>query len=543
MECLEPFRKEIQKYKEVIIYGYSDVGECVLKYIIDFDTSIKIANYSGRVRYFAHSYQGKKLREEKMGIPVKSIYELTEDAADALVIIATQEQNHGSITKILDELGFSHRLYITRDMFFHMRERVEEHRSIENTRIMQYHLNHTAKLERIRNKVCRGGKVKVFFMTHDAAVFGCESVYWQMEKDGLFEPYIYVVSRRDVEYSEFYRDVLKDVQFFKERGYRTINGYDENENPRDLHRYAPDILFYDIPKLYGSGGGFTYRMDQLNWQYLTCYVPYGMHMVDSFHYHYHTSCIRETWRFFLDTAASFKRVLRDGDFNAFNTVLSGYPKFDHYRADHGQLPEKIRNGKRTVIYAPHHSLGVSNNFATFDLYKDIMLKLVKDHPEINFVFKPHPLLPFQIKNRYENGKIDFSYEDYMNYMEEWNGLPNGLCVTQGDYIGLFIHSDCMITDCGSFIGEYLPSLHPCIYIYNPRKKRQDEVYTPLARKILDSYYVVRAKEELSEYIQDVVVGGRDDKKALRESILKSEFENFGHAGESICEHIKREIME
>ena len=91
-------------------------------------------------------------------------------------------------------------------------------------------------------------------MTHDSAVFGYASVYREMEKQALFEPYIYVVSRRDLGYKEFYEEVKQNVKFFEEKGYRVICGYDEHGIPRDLHQLCPDILFYDSPKLYGACG-------------------------------------------------------------------------------------------------------------------------------------------------------------------------------------------------------------------------------------------------------------------------------------------------
>lgn len=535
----ELFIREIKQYKDVIIYGYADIAVTVLDYIIEFETSIKIANYSGRVKFFTTSEKiPLKKRKEIKGIKIRPIYDLVEYKENGLVIVATKEVHHKAIQNTLEELGFNNVLFISHEQYCSIREKVESYKTIINNNIQNYHLNHQIKIDRLRSKVQQGNKVKVFFMTHDSAVFGCSSVYRAMELNDLFDPYIYVVSRRDIEYSDYMLDVEKDVEFFRNRGYKVIKGYDNNGNPKDLHMLNPDILFYDIPKLYGAAGASYNRLDQLNWEYLTCYVPYGMLMVDSFYYHYHTKCIRETWRFFVDTASDYKRVLMDGDFNGFNSVLAGYPKLDEYgKYKNKNSEEKSLDDEKVVIYAPHHSLFASNNFATFDLYKDYMFEIAKNNADIKFVFKPHPLLRFQINARYREGKIDFSMSDYDKYVEAWNNLPNGEVVDQGDYIELFEKSACLITDCGSFIGEYFPSCKPCIYLFNPRKHNQWDVYTPLAQKILDTYYVALSQTELENYFSAIVLNDKDEKLEKRKHALSEEFPEIGSAGKNIVDYL------
>lgn len=533
----------LKKYDDVIIYGYKDIGTCLLDYIINLETDIKTSNYSGKVKYFAHTGVQERAYERK-GIPIKSIDDLKGYAESALVIVATQERYHIDIKKVLDGLNFKNVIYVKHEDYIFMKEIVQNYNGIVANQIMQYSLMHQTKLNRIKENVKVGKKIKVFFMTQRAAAFGCESIYKAMMQDDLFEPYILTISKRDIWYRDFYKDVLEDVKFFEEKGFRVINAYDENQKAKDLMVLNPDIIFFDSPNLYGPAYNSHFRLDHINWAFLTCYVPYGLLMVDSFYYHYNNINVRKCWKFFLDTASNYNRALSDAEFNAFNTIFAGYPKFDDYdREEKDLLPEKLKNNNRTIIYAPHWSLNMENNFATFDLYKDIFINLVKKHKNINFVFKPHPELGFRIRGLGKAGKIDFTYEDYLDYMKEWDSLPNGICITQGDYIKLFKRSSCMITDCGSFIGEYLPSLNPCIYIFNPRKSGQDDVYTPLAKDILDTYYVCRTREELEKQIQEVAIAGSDSKKEARENLFQKEFKNMGNAGEFITDYIKKQITE
>lgn len=543
MNVREKLLGEVKKYEDIIIYGYRDIGTCVLDYLIHLGTDIKTSNYSGHVKFFATSVP-LEMEHEKKGIPIKTIDELTDHAQDALVIVATQEKHHETISENLERLGFKNQIYITHEMYIELKEIIGSYNRQIDAQVRQYGIMQEQRLEKLRRKVQGGKKIKVFFMTQRAAAFGAASVYKAMEKKDIFDPYILCISKRDIWYKDFYEAVEEDVEFFEKRGFRAINAYDENKTPKDLTVLKPDIIFYDSPNLYGPANNSHFRLDLLNWKFLTCYIPYGLLMVDSFYYHYDNVNVRTSWKVFLDTDASYSRALSDAEFNGLNIVKAGYPKFDDYEMEKGaELPVKLQNDKRTIIYAPHWSLNFENNFATFDLYKDIVLNFAITHPEMNFVFKPHPELEYRIKARYKTGASEFSHEDYINYIKTWDALQNGICITQGGYISIFERSDCMITDCGSFIGEYLPSLNPCIYIFNPRKKHQWDAYTPLAKKILNTYYIANDVCELEQYFQDVVVNDNDIKKESRINLKQAQFGNIGHAGQYICDYLERELVD
>jgi len=541
MDFIEKFSCVLKEYNEIIIYGYRDIGMCVLDFIIQYDTNIRTSNYSGKVKFFATSYKTEN-DVEKKGIKIRAIEELTEYKDSALVIIATRERFHDAIREKLLENGFYNLFFILYEQYVILKTYVKNRKDVIDHRVAQYSLMHEQKLNRLREKIRKGEKAKVFFLTQRPAAFGCESVYRAMEKSEYFDPYILCFSKRDIFYPGFLEDVKQDVGFFQKKGMKAICGYDAYSNPVDLNILTPDIIFFDSPNLYGPSNNSHFRLDLLNWRFLTCYIPYGLLMVDSFYYHYDNINVRQAWKHFIDTPISYKRMLSDSEFNGMNMVCAGYPKFDDYYNEHINVPSKIDNGKPIVIYAPHWTLAKENNFSTFDLYKDFIFAFMEEHTEINFVFKPHPELYFRIKALYRTGGIPFSEKDYEQYMDEWNNLPNGICITEGDYIGLFRKSACMITDCGSFIGEYLPSLNPCIYIFNPRKKNQEDAYTSLAKRILDTYYVVNTEEELDRKMRDIILDKSDPKKGKRENVLKNEFGNIGKAGEFIVNYLEESII-
>ena len=220
----------------------------------------------------------------------------------------------------------------------------------------------------------------------------------------------------------------------------------------------------------------------------------------------------------------------------------GYPKLDLFKEDYvsllSPLPEKLRNGKPIVIYAPHWTYGKSNsNFdppslGSFDIYYDYFLKLLKENPQINFIFKPHPDLEESF--RYKRRKGFFDLKDYQNYVQEWQDAPNGIVLTTGEYINIFKESALLITDSGSFVAEYLPSGSPCIYLLNPNLKEPLSLFNDYGKDILSSYYLCLSYEEFEKNFNMIMKEKKDPLKEMRSEKLKTSFFNFGKAGKKHC---------
>ena len=181
-----------------------------------------------------------------------------------------------------------------------------------------------------------------------------------------------------------------------------------------------------------------------------------------------------------------------------------------------------------------------------------MLRYAKDHPEYNFVFKPHPELADHIRDLNQCGVRDLSHlrgdfrmtpDEYNDFVKTWDALPNGVYVYDGEYIELFRHNCVMITDCGSFIQEYLPSGHPCIYILTPEKDDPMGFYGELGKKVLDSYYLCRSWEEITGQLELLLEKRIDTKKAHREQVLAEEYVNLGCAGQFIVDYLTSEITD
>jgi hypothetical protein len=96
------------------------------------------------------------------------------------------------------------------------------------------------------------------------------------------------------------------------------------------------------------------------------------------------------------------------------------------------------------------------------------------------VFKPHP----RFKHAVVINNI-MSEEQISSYYDEWSKL--GEIYEGGDYLKLFVNSAALITDCVSFLGEYLPSKHPVFHLDSLKADFND-----FAKSFIGSFYKIHS---------------------------------------------------
>lgn len=407
----------------------------------------------------------------------------------------------------------------------------------------------------LKAKIRETHKCRVLFILTHMAKFGMETVYKAMEESDLFEPEILICAAdngfKEEQGEQWWQDALESYKLFKSYGYKTTFAYDMNQKkPVDIQDFKPDIVFFNDPNLHKVS---YFKNQLLNFNFLTCYIPYGCDMVNSFEYHYEHKPSVQAWKYFFPHRFGFNISCNLSKYKGLNAVLTGYPKLDEYEKEYYEIPEKINNNKKTIIYAPHWSITTVNSnpnlnrnidesranssLSTFWYYAGLFSELREKYQDINWVFKPHPNLVYSIIGQKNDPDI-MSYEEYMKYIKNWDEAPNGVYLNSFEYINLFKHSDLLITDCGSFVGEWLPSKHPCIYLLNPKSGNWRNNYNSLANKILDTYYLCRNKEEILENFEKIILNNIDEKKDTRLKILDEEFDYIGCAGEKIVEYLE-----
>ena len=202
----------------------------------------------------------------------------------------------------------------------------------------------------------------------------------------------------------------------------------------------------------------------------------------------------------------------------------GHPQLDYY------LNCNIKP-RKYVIYSPHWTIkGEGIGYSTFLENGELILEFAQKHPELNWVFKPHPLL-FNRLCEFENlGK-----EKTQKYYDDWKKL--GIYCDNCDYMDLFNESVALITDCGSFLTEYLLTEQPVIHLISANAAE----YNDNVKKIVKTYYQSHNNEELKKFLDKILIQKEDCKKINRINILKELNLANNNCAQNILNDIKNEI--
>mgnify|MGYP002625151500 CR=1 FL=1 len=360
-----------------------------------------------------------------------------------------------------------------------------------------------------------------------------DSVYQLMLNDSIFNPIILVCPDVSRGKEHMLCTMNQCGRTFEQKGYSYVRTYDEQtESYVDAHAYKPDIVFYTNPYKGIIDDRYYYTQFPNS---LICYVNYG------YYNHVHEfGCNlpfhQRMWRYFVECDSNFSFIKQHSPIKGQNCIVTGYPMYDAFI--HGTskgLNWKIQNTSyKRIIWSPHHSISNSCDdiqFSTFELYYDIMLLLAKKyHDDVQFVFKPHPLLKDSLY-KLEGWGIKRTDQ----YYEEWaNGVNTS--IAEGDYVDLFNSSDAMINDSGSFTIEYLYTQKPCLLLNNfDRNNDANEV----SKKAIDCWYKATTPEEIENFIRDVVIEGDDIYKTKREIFYKESL--LPPHGKSVAENIIDEL--
>ena len=400
---------------------------------------------------------------------------------------------------------------------------------------------HRKALRKLRKK--KDGPVNVVFFAIFKSVWKYDRLYWLMEKDPRFHPVVLVCPRVNFGREEMLKTLRECYADFKDRGYRVICSYDEQTDTYvDARSLNPDIIFYTNP--YKGLIDDRYYITRFR-DVLTCYVNYGF-CITEYKWDFALPFHKLLWKYFCESEKIREIIVKEVGENRRKYVFTGYPPHDDFllgtSAGHDwKLPDS--NLKR-IIWAPHHTieedvdLSKTIRMSNFLRLAGFMQKMAQKYAqEVQFVFKPHPLLQSKLYNHPAWGM-----EKTDAYYEFWKSGNNTNYVS-GDYTDLFNSSDAMIHDSASFMLEYLYTLRPVLYTTGENLTSQQQ-RNAVAKEAYDCHYIAETEDDIDQFIASIVIGGKDHMLDMRKRFFQSTLTppNNKTVAENIMDNIVLELF-
>ncbi|MBO5964631.1 MAG: CDP-glycerol glycerophosphotransferase family protein [Bacteroidaceae bacterium] len=381
-------------------------------------------------------------------------------------------------------------------------------------------LRKVRKVRRIQDRKIKAlrqqDKCCVLFFLQTPSVWKYDSLYRKLESSEYFEPLI-VVSPYNVhlnyDMQECFRVMHQTEDFARESGYQYISAYNwEKCEWRDIKKLcSPDVVFFTKPYKDTLPAYHIYHYTDV----LTLYVPYGINCMHLYHNNYELPFQSLLWKFLLETDfqkhyAEIYEKSHGDNVEVVGALAMEKLMQKEYETKDVWKPQEVK--KKRIIWAPHHTVDYLFNFSNFLNYCDDMLRLAEKYKEeVQFAFKPHPVLKFKLINIWGKEKTDA-------YYNRWEQLDNGQ-IKQGDYIDLFKTSDAMVHDSASFTVEYLYAKKPVLFQIRDEKVKDE--FNSFGQLCFEKHYHAYSIEETEAFIRDVVIADNDPKKEDREQFYKN----------------------
>lgn len=376
------------------------------------------------------------------------------------------------------------------------------------------------KVFRVRHKK----QISVVFQLVTLSIWKTELLYLAMLRHPRFAPQLVIVK------SSYESDCERIWAYCKKKGYDVIELTEDENVCKVLH---PDIVF--SPKPYADANVPQHSYYN-NLKTLYCYCDYAIHSsvekwaVDAPLLHY-------CWQNYYENELNLRTYAALSSQRKFNGLATGLPIMDEILIPKSQIPDpwKVSPGKKRIIFAPHHSINPENwiQLSTFLTTGPLMLKIAEKYSDrIQWAFKPHPLL---------RGKLEkiWGKEETDNYYRQWADASWSQ-IDEGEYLGLFKHSDAMIHDCGSFAMEYLATDNPVMFLTRvDGSSEMGETVNEMRHRALDLHYQGGDCEHIERFIE-IVISGNDTLKAGRAQYTRDFLTPPG--GKSACENIIDAIL-
>ncbi len=372
---------------------------------------------------------------------------------------------------------------------------------------------HKALVEEISAR----GHVNVVIFAMSVAMWHYQHLYEALKRDSRFTVTVVLSPAKDYEQKQKVDDIVRLRAYFAKNNVEYVD-YDVEGGsaPVDvLEEFNPDIVFYPQP----YENLFCPMHDcKRFYNKLLCYYPYAFLTGKgklSYDFHFHNIA----WRLYNPLPSHLEEAKATAWNKGRNVRIVGFSNADDYmRPSFNDVWKPVEDGKtrKRIIWAPHFT--ISESFgqiprSNFLWVASIMTEIAQRYKDtLQIAFKPHPRLLTELYRH-----ADWGREKADAFYRQWATMDNTQLET-GEFIDLFMTSDAMIHDSGSFSVEYLYTHKPVMFLsrdINYFKMGQTEQ----SCKSLDAHYIGANEQEIYDFIDNVVLGGDDPMASTRDEFF------------------------
>ena len=354
-------------------------------------------------------------------------------------------------------------------------------------------------------------RIEVAFFLTIPGMWKSDYLFRAMRDNPRYHPYVVIYpysSYKGFGHQEVEDTLRQTEQFIKDKGFEYHIPYDSQRNQwQDVKRTLnPDIVIFSTPYKDHLPQYFIYHFRDR----LTCYVPYGFISLELSKINYDLIFHNLVGLHFVETELHREMAAEYGRNKGVNAVVTGYAGTEVFlREDYhpSYIWKPQQKEKKKVIWAPHHTVDETIEGSTFLSLSQVMLELAdKYKDQVQFVFKPHQLLKFKLQMLWGKEKTD-------EYYDKW-ALGENTQLEESSYVDLFLTSDAMIHDSGSFTTEYLFTRKPVMYLTDEETARKR--FGRFGIKSFECHYHGTTRESIENFLANVVVSGDDPMKEQRQ---------------------------
>lgn len=389
--------------------------------------------------------------------------------------------------------------------------------------------------KRVLKEIRRKKRASVVFFVSCLPMWKAQGVYELLAGDRRFSVNIvfHPFATFSVEEQNSNRKALMD--YFKDKGIELTDLSGMSEPDVYLRkRFAPDIIFYPQP----YDGLFDNRLDNKYFRdRLLALIHYSFNSLKPTLY-YSQGFSNSAWRLFY-TSESDKQSGEEYSFNKGKNIrVVGNTNSDLFlQKQHRSVWKESQSPRKRIIWAPHFSITGNESWLhrnSFIALHEKMLEIAEAYKDsIQFAFKPHPRLITELYKHPEWGA-----ERTDNYLNKW-ALGENTQLETGNYIDLFMTSDAMIHDCGSFSIEYLYSQKPVLFITEDAVQTSSQM-NELGQEAFEAHYIGCSVPDIISFIDNTVLGGNDPLREKRIGFFNRYL--IPPDGKSVAESIYEELI-